>query len=218
LDDIFRFLKPFALWTKFFESETEITISHVIPVVTLLKKVIEDASLNIMHFVKEIKKDFDERWRVFKDVYYFAMLLDPRFSKSKILKKKDKKKYKKLLEEEYKKLKKKEKNDENKIEYDSLDILIYGERVEQNELSKFYKEYLDKDINLLNWWRNNQIKYPILSILARKYLSIPSSTSAIERDFSSCGFIMTNKRTHLAEDIFSSLVFLRDYHYLEQKN
>jgi len=97
---------------------------------------------------------------------------------------------------------------------------MYGEKVvnPQNELTLFLKEYVHKDENVLNWWKRNETKYPNLAMLARKYLSIPAATSAIERDFSYCGHIMTAERTSLKEDIFNSLCFLKDYFKMKNIN
>ncbi|XP_047250264.1 zinc finger BED domain-containing protein RICESLEEPER 4-like [Capsicum annuum] len=39
-------------------------------------------------------------------------------------------------------------------------------------------------INALDWWRNNELQYPVLSRLARDILNVPMSTVASESAFS----------------------------------
>ena len=51
--------------------------------------------------------------------------------------------------------------------------------------------------NILNWWKANELKLPLLSAVARHWLCIPASSSSSERAFSSCGSIVSCKRTRL---------------------
>ena len=48
---------------------------------------------------------------------------------------------------------------------------------------------MDKSINfnILNWWKINSAKYPIISIMARDILAILVSTIAFESVFSTGG-------------------------------
>lgn len=52
-------------------------------------------------------------------------------------------------------------------------------------------------------------KFPILAQIARKYLSIQTTSGASERVFSDAGLIMTSKRTSMKEDLFEALTFLK---------
>src|SRR5271154_2115245 len=38
--------------------------------------------------------------------------------------------------------------------------------------------------DVLAWWRNNEVNYPIIGMLARKYLAVPASQASTERSFS----------------------------------
>ena len=67
---------------------------------------------------------------------------------------------------------------------------------------------LDTDDNPLLWWRGNQQVFPVLALMAKKYLCICASSSASERTFSSSGNIVTSKRTCLKPAKVNMLTFL----------
>jgi len=78
-------------------------------------------------------------------------------------------------------------------------------------------EYLSMpQISLKNdpfkWWAGNQDRFPILSRLAKKYLSISATSTSSERLFSQAGNIMTAKRTQLNPKLFEKLLFLKKNH------
>ena len=45
----------------------------------------------------------------------------------------------------------------------------------------------------LNWWSVNATNYPIISVLAKKYLAIPTSSASSERVFSTAKNITDKK-------------------------
>lgn len=62
--------------------------------------------------------------------------------------------------------------------------------------------YLEKStapikVDVLQWWADNSQQMPILSKAARLVLSIPASSAAAERNFSTAGGIITDKRSAL---------------------
>src|SRR3990170_5528087 len=63
--------------------------------------------------------------------------------------------------------------------------------------------------NPLNWWRAKQEIFPILSIIARKYLGIPATSVASERLFSDAGNHITAKRNALDPGLVGKMVFLK---------
>ena len=63
--------------------------------------------------------------------------------------------------------------------------------------------------NPLNWWKSKQEIFPILSILARKYLGIPATSVASERLFSDAGNHITAKRSLLNPSLLGKMVFLK---------
>ena len=61
----------------------------------------------------------------------------------------------------------------------------------------------------LKQWRLKSRDYPLLSLVARKWLAVPASSAASERMFSSAGLTVSKKRTLLGSERVSTLVFLK---------
>ena len=49
----------------------------------------------------------------------------------------------------------------------------------------------------LDWWQENKTKYPHIAVLARKWLSVPATSTPSERVFSICGIVNTAKRSKM---------------------
>ena len=56
-----------------------------------------------------------------------------------------------------------------------------------NELEKYALEDPGNVENVLEWWRDAASRYPKLSLVARKILAVPASSSASESVFSVAG-------------------------------
>ena len=67
---------------------------------------------------------------------------------------------------------------------------------------------LDTDDNPLLWWKGNQQMFPVLALMAKKFLCICASSSASECTFSTSGNIVTSKRTCLKPAKINMLTFL----------
>jgi hAT family dimerisation domain. len=59
------------------------------------------------------------------------------------------------------------------------------------------------------WWHEWEEKFPILSFLVKKYLSVYACSTASERLFSDAGNLLTVKRTRISPDLFKKLIFLK---------
>ncbi len=66
----------------------------------------------------------------------------------------------------------------------------------------------DVEANPLKWWKSEEARFPLLSKLSRKYLSICGTSVPSERVFSKSGFIVNDFRCALLPDNVDKLVFL----------
>lgn len=64
------------------------------------------------------------------------------------------------------------------------------------------------DVNVRLWWKERVDNYPLLQSLARKYLSIPASSTTSERLFSVGGNVITDTRCCLSDEHAEQLIFL----------
>jgi len=61
---------------------------------------------------------------------------------------------------------------------------------------------------ILLWWKANQLQFPILAEMARKYLVVPATSTPVERLFSELGMLITDNRSNLAPEIVDVLDYL----------
>jgi len=80
-------------------------------------------------------------------------------------------------------------NSSIRSERSELDIYLDDPRVVVRPTENF---------NVLAWWKKNSDAYPILSLMARDFLSIPVSTVSSESAFSAAGRILGKNRTSLS--------------------
>ena len=93
---------------------------------------------------------------------------------------------------------------------DIEDVGMSGNDI-SDEITKYRAEStIDVGENPLIWWKKKESKYPRLSVLARKYLSVQASSTASERVFSLMGNILTKKRLRLTSENFRKIIFLYD--------
>ncbi len=65
--------------------------------------------------------------------------------------------------------------------------------------------------NSLSFWRHNEDRFPILSKLALKYLSMPATSASVERLFSVGGSIISSRRSSMAIETAEKLILYKDY-------
>ncbi|XP_040361763.1 zinc finger BED domain-containing protein RICESLEEPER 2-like [Rosa chinensis] len=84
----------------------------------------------------------------------------------------------------------------------------------KTELSKYLDEARlerKQELDVLSWWKMEQIRYPILFHLARDVLTIPISTVASESAFSIGGRVLDQYRSSLLPDTVQALLCTRDW-------
>ena len=69
----------------------------------------------------------------------------------------------------------------------------------------------NEDFDILEWWKKQQIKYPVLSIIARDVLTVPVSTVASEAAFSASGRVVSKKICNLSPQAIKAVVCLKDW-------
>lgn len=85
----------------------------------------------------------------------------------------------------------------------------------EEEISTYLSSPCEEvDINPLNFWKENSEKYQKLTPLVKRVLSVPSSSAAVERLFSTAGKVFTPERCRLNDSRFSKLMFIRCNNFL----
>jgi len=69
----------------------------------------------------------------------------------------------------------------------------------------------DNDFNILNWWHEHKLSYPVLSILARNVMIVPVSTISSESAFSTTGRIIEERRRRLGPEMVDMLALVKDW-------
>lgn len=84
-------------------------------------------------------------------------------------------------------------------------------RIIQDEIDKYEKLDRPPDVScdVLNWWNIHKDSLPMLSKLARGVLGIPASSAAAESNFSSAGFVLSERRSQLNTSLVQSILVCR---------
>jgi len=70
-----------------------------------------------------------------------------------------------------------------------------------------------EDFDVLSRWRSKAAKFPVLSAMARDFLTIPLSTVSSESAFNLGGRILGDHRSSLAPEMLEALVCGKDWLY-----
>jgi hypothetical protein len=76
---------------------------------------------------------------------------------------------------------------------------------------------LDDDFNILNWWHQHKLTYPVLSTLAKDVFSVPVSTISSEATFSTTGRIIEERRRRLNPETVEALTCIKDWEAAESR-
>jgi hypothetical protein len=91
---------------------------------------------------------------------------------------------------------------------------VNSSRGTRNELDRYLAEEREDDNNkldILDWWKRQSTRFPILSTLARDVLAIPISTVASESAFSTSGCVLDDFRSSLTPFMVQALVCTQDW-------
>lgn len=91
--------------------------------------------------------------------------------------------------------------------------------LQSDELTRYLVMNLDKSklsSNPLEFWKQYKEVFSVLSMLARQIHCIPASSAAVERCFSSTGFIINERRTSLHTDQIDNTIVIRSVENLKK--
>ena len=81
--------------------------------------------------------------------------------------------------------------------------------MEDEIASYFLMPIARENKNPLDWWKAKREIFPILSIIAQKYLGIPATSVSSERLFSDARNHITAKRNSLNPNLLAKMLFLK---------
>ena len=96
---------------------------------------------------------------------------------------------------------------QNEIQDDTVAPLSPEQKVTKEIEVYVTAPRMDVEDELLSWWRENNRSYPMLSVLACKYLAVCAASCPSERLFSSSGYIVNPLRGNLNPEKVDMLVF-----------
>ncbi|KAI3988219.1 hypothetical protein MKX01_012008 [Papaver californicum] len=74
-----------------------------------------------------------------------------------------------------------------------------------------------ENFDVLDWWKSNEKRYPVLSCIARDVLAVQASTVASESAFSLGNRILGDYRSNLTPDMLECSVILKDWWKADMK-
>ncbi|KAL9235748.1 hypothetical protein vseg_010485 [Gypsophila vaccaria] len=86
-----------------------------------------------------------------------------------------------------------------------------GRKTEWEKYLDDARESRESTFNILQWWKDNQKRYPVLAMMARDVLAIPVSTVASESAFITGGRVLDSFRTCLSPRMVEALICAQDW-------
>ena len=236
INDIIEILGPFEEATDFAQTELVPSAGYVVPCVRGLKHEMERLLRKYnSSFVRNLKSSLEIRLLPFEtnECYQLAPVLDPRFKLRWCTDDAEKENMKCLLKEKVTMLIPNtrtptvEKDNEveqpakrRRVDTQCSRLFTFMQTTTtpqapsveslEEEISTYLSSPCEEvDINPLNFWKENSEKYQKLTPLVKKVLSVPSSSAAVERLFSTAGKVFTPERCRLNDSRFSKLMFIR---------
>ncbi|KAG6493329.1 hypothetical protein ZIOFF_048311 [Zingiber officinale] len=99
-------------------------------------------------------------------------------------------------------------------EFDEFEDFEFAISAQKSQLEMYLDEPRSKrtsSINVLEFWRSQQFRYPELAKLARDVLAVPVSTVASESAFSLGGRILDQYRSSMSPQVVEALICSRDW-------
>ncbi|KAD4385737.1 hypothetical protein E3N88_25906 [Mikania micrantha] len=197
---------------------------------------------------KDMKTKFDKYWENYSMVLSFAIILDPWykiklveycFSKLNITKEQREAKLTSIFDGMHKlyneyDIRTERMHRSSVVESSNVDVLdeldgfetfesqFRSVEREKSQLTMYLEEPAvnrSQELDILQYWKDNQGRYPQLALMARDILSFPITTVASESSFSIGGQVISKYRTSLISSNVEALLCTRDWLFdLEDEN
>lgn len=83
------------------------------------------------------------------------------------------------------------------------------ESVSEHEVDAYFAEkVVSRLTNPLEWWKNNESRFPLIAVIAKSFLCVPVTSTPSERVFSKAGLIVSKLRSNLKPKNVNALLFL----------
>jgi len=217
-----KLLKPLQVATVVL-CEENVTISILRPIIYgLINKhmlIKSEDNENVRNFKEDINQNLQKRFKMKRQEYdevvidQISCFLDSRYKYLETETDEVKENVRKRVQNLLQTTRPAESNEVVSEEISAMDFLLdaksYGEN--ESEFDMYLREpQLNHNVsNPLIWWKNNELKYPNLALLAKKYLCAPATSVTSERCFSTAGNIVTSKRSCLLPENVNLLTFLK---------
>ena len=88
-----------------------------------------------------------------------------------------------------------------------------------SELNRYMRvQQISTNRDPLKWWSENAVKFPILGVLAVRYLSIPATSAPSERLWSIASLIITKTRSQIDGHLVADIIFLKENGHILSKH
>ncbi|XP_058799068.1 E3 SUMO-protein ligase ZBED1-like [Phymastichus coffea] len=233
MEKLLVMLKAFQVATTIFCSQTDVTISVVRPVIhsiisNHLATTPEDNAVS-KKFKKEANSSLKRRFRFEEndfeiDIMHISQFFDPRhksLSCESAEMKQEVVDYVKGLLNVGEPMDTEDTN--SPVPKSSAFDFLFGSEIPasnwQSQLQMYMAEpELGRNLDPLQWWKNHSDKYSLIFKLALQFLSVPATSAASERTFSSAGNIVTPNRNCLGPNNVNLLTFLyQNRHFMADR-
>ncbi|XP_068328766.1 uncharacterized protein [Pyrus communis] len=96
-------------------------------------------------------------------------------------------------------------------EVEASNAVLSNHEFDRYLLDRNEKVEVGQDFDILNWWKLNGVKYPVLALIAKEVLAIPVSTVASESAFSTGGRIVNSYRSSLTPLMVERLICTQNW-------
>ena len=88
----------------------------------------------------------------------------------------------------------------------------------EDELTRYFdEERVQFKVDIFNWWAARSKMYPRIFQIANRVLVLPATSASSERVFSTCGNILTEKRSSTTGEHVNMIVFLNAMQERDEK-